>query len=79
MNTESGPTREKLEALIGDRIVGWTRLEPWSVMRCHPAQARASMIVKWRRGGAVRSDPRQILVEHAALTFLQDILSLIHI
>ncbi len=73
MDTDGGPTRETLEALIGDRIVSWTRLEPWSVMRCQLEQARASVIVKWRRGGAVRSDPRQILVEHAGLSFLQDI------
>jgi len=73
MNTEGGPTRERLEALIGDRIVAWARLEPWSVMRCQLEQARTSVIVKWRRSGAVRSDPRQVLVEHAALTFLQDI------
>ena len=73
MNTEGGPTRERLEALIGDRIVAWVRLEPWSVMRCQLEQARTSVIVKWRRSGAVRSDPRQVLVEHAALTFLQDI------
>lgn len=73
MDTDGGPTRDTLEALIGDRIVRWTRLEPWSVMRCHLAQAGGSVIVKWRRGGAVRSDPRQTLVEHAALGFLQDI------
>jgi len=73
MDTDGGPTRETLEALIGDRIVSWTRLEPWSVMRCHLEQTRASVIVKWRRSGAVRSDHRQILVEHAGLTFLQDI------
>lgn len=73
MDTDGGPTRETLEALIGDRIVSWTRLEPWSVMRCQLEQARASAIVKWRRSGAVRSDPRQILVEHAGLSFLQDI------
>ncbi len=73
MTTDDGPTREALEALIGDRIVGGSRLEPWSVMRCQLERSRASVIVKWRRRGAVRNSPRQIIVEHAALTFLQHI------
>ncbi|MDP3384554.1 MAG: hypothetical protein Q8S47_14685, partial [Phenylobacterium sp.] len=73
MDTDGGPARETLEDLLGDRIVSWARLEPWSVMRCQLEKARVPVIVKWRRSGAVRSDRRQILVEHASLIFLQDI------
>ena len=47
MTTDDGPTREALETLIGDRIVGGSRLEPWSVMRCQLERSRASVIVKW--------------------------------
>lgn len=77
------PPIDRLEDLVRAalaqpvRVEDFTRLEPWAVARCRlssEAQSRPA-IVKWVRDhpAGLRTDPRQIGTEAAALTFLADI------
>ncbi len=67
-------SRARLERMVGAPLVGITRVEPWSVLRCQLADS-TTVIVKWQRDGASqsRTEIARLHTESVALEFLASI------
>lgn len=67
-------SRDRLESVVGAPVIGSTRVEPWSVLRCCLADS-TTVIVKWQRDdpSGLRSDIERLQTESLALDFLASV------